>query len=85
MCVYELLCLLLLLEQILKGDLEIKRQMLGKLKLLVQDLLVAVKNKAVAQRLESRLESFAQRWDSLMQQVERNSQQVCETQHFVSW
>ncbi|XP_064008024.1 dystrophin isoform X8 [Pogoniulus pusillus] len=63
---------------ILKGDLEIKRQIMGKLKLLVQDLLIAVKNKAVAQRLESRLESFAQRWDSLMQQVERNSQQISQ-------
>lgn len=54
-----------------------KRQMMGKLKLLSQDLLVAVKNKAVAQKLESHLENFAQRWDSLVQKVESNSKQVC--------
>ncbi|XP_075630661.1 dystrophin isoform X5 [Balearica regulorum gibbericeps] len=63
---------------ILKGDLEMKRQMIGKLKLLSQDLLVAVKNKAVAQKLESRLENFAQRWDSLVQKVDSNSQQISQ-------
>lgn len=55
-----------------------KRQMMSKLKLLSQDLLVAVKNKAVAQKLESRLENFAQRWESLVQKVESNSKQVCK-------
>jgi len=54
-----------------------KRQMMGKLKSLSQDLLVAVKNKAVAQKLESRLENLAQRWDSLVRKVESNSTQVC--------
>ncbi|XP_029876679.1 dystrophin isoform X14 [Aquila chrysaetos chrysaetos] len=63
---------------ILKGDLEMKRQMMGKLKSLSQDLLVAVKNKAVAQKLESRLENFAQRWDSLVQKVESNSNQISQ-------
>ncbi|XP_074714673.1 dystrophin isoform X8 [Strix uralensis] len=63
---------------ILKGDLEMKRQMMGKLKSLSQDLLVAVKNKAVAQKLESRLESFAQRWDSLVQRVESNSKEISQ-------
>ncbi|XP_074953894.1 dystrophin isoform X9 [Phalacrocorax aristotelis] len=63
---------------ILKGDLEMKRQMMGKLKSLSQDLLVAVKNKKVAQKLESRLESFAQRWDSLVQKVESNSKQISQ-------
>ncbi|XP_064329668.1 dystrophin isoform X8 [Phalacrocorax carbo] len=63
---------------ILKGDLEMKRQMMGKLKSLSQDLLVAVKNKTVAQKLESRLESFAQRWDSLVQKVESNSKQISQ-------
>ncbi|XP_054021782.1 dystrophin isoform X4 [Dryobates pubescens] len=63
---------------ILKGDLEIKRQTMGRLNLLVQDLLIAVKNKAVAQKLKSRLENFAQRLDSLMQKVERNSQQISQ-------
>ncbi|XP_054045187.1 dystrophin isoform X10 [Rissa tridactyla] len=63
---------------ILKGDLEMKRQMMGKLKSLSQDLFVAVKNKAVAQKLESRLESFAQRWDSLVQKVESSSKQISQ-------
>ncbi|XP_027492247.1 dystrophin isoform X9 [Corapipo altera] len=63
---------------ILKGDLEMKRQMMSKLKLLSQDLLVAVKNKTVAQKLESRLENFAQRWDSLVQKVESNSKQISQ-------
>uniref|UniRef100_A0A8C0FEI6 Dystrophin n=1 Tax=Bubo bubo TaxID=30461 RepID=A0A8C0FEI6_BUBBB len=63
---------------ILKGDLEMKRQMMGKLKSLSQDLLVAVKNKAVAQKLESRLESFAQRWDSLVQRVESSSKEISQ-------
>ncbi|XP_074761572.1 dystrophin isoform X6 [Athene noctua] len=62
----------------LKGDLEMKRQMMGKLKSLSQDLLVAVKNKAVAQKLESRLQSFAQRWDSLVQRVENNSKEISQ-------
>uniref|UniRef100_A0A8C3DMH1 Dystrophin n=1 Tax=Corvus moneduloides TaxID=1196302 RepID=A0A8C3DMH1_CORMO len=63
---------------ILKGDLEMKRQMMSKLKLLSQDLLVAVKNKAVAQKLESRLENFAERWESLVQKVESNSKQISQ-------
>uniref|UniRef100_A0A8C5J8T1 Dystrophin n=1 Tax=Junco hyemalis TaxID=40217 RepID=A0A8C5J8T1_JUNHY len=63
---------------ILKGDIEMKRQMMSKLKLLSQDLLVAVKNKAVAQKLESRLENFAQRWESLVQKVESNSKQISQ-------
>ncbi|XP_064906034.1 dystrophin isoform X11 [Columba livia] len=62
----------------LKGDLEMKRQMMGKLKSLSQDLLVAVKNKAVAQKLESRLENFAQRWDNLVQKVESTSNQISQ-------
>ncbi|XP_030331577.1 dystrophin isoform X10 [Strigops habroptila] len=64
---------------ILKGDLEMKRQMMAKLKSLSQDLLVTVKNKAVAQKLESRLENFAQRWESLVQKVESNSKQISQT------
>ncbi|XP_033930378.1 dystrophin isoform X3 [Melopsittacus undulatus] len=64
---------------ILKGDLEMKRQMMAKLKSLSQDLFVAVKNKAVAQKLESRLENFAQRWESLVQKVESNSKQISQT------
>ncbi|XP_015739788.2 dystrophin isoform X15 [Coturnix japonica] len=62
----------------LKGDIEMKRQMMNKLKSLSKDLLVAVKNKAVAQKLESRLENFAQRWDSLVQKMESDSKQVSQ-------
>ncbi|XP_061855821.1 dystrophin isoform X2 [Colius striatus] len=63
---------------ILKGDLEMKRQMMSKLKSLSQDLFVAVKNKAVAQKLESRLENFAQRWNNLVQKVESSSKQISQ-------
>ncbi|XP_071424824.1 dystrophin isoform X4 [Pithys albifrons albifrons] len=63
---------------ILKGDLEMKRQMMSKLKLLSQDILAAVKNKTVAQKLESRLENFAQRWESLVERVESNSKQISQ-------
>lgn len=63
---------------ILKGDIEMKKQMMSKLKSLSRDLLVAVKNKAVAQKLESRLENFAQRWDSLVQKLESDSKQVSQ-------
>ncbi|XP_065483097.1 dystrophin isoform X10 [Caloenas nicobarica] len=62
----------------LKGDLEMKRQMMSKLKSLSQDLFVAVKNKAVAQKLESRLENFSQRWDNLVQKVESSSDQISQ-------
>nr|XP_014433950.1 dystrophin isoform X7 [Pelodiscus sinensis] len=63
---------------ILKGDLEMKRQTMGKLSSLLQDLLSAVKNKAVAQKLEGRLEHFAQRWDRLVQKLESNSKQISQ-------
>lgn len=56
-----------------------KKQMMSKLKSLSRDLLVAVKNKAVAQKLESRLENFAQRWDSLVQKLESDSKKVRQT------
>ncbi|XP_048719602.2 dystrophin isoform X6 [Caretta caretta] len=63
---------------ILKGDLEMKRQTMGKLSSLMQDFLSAVKNKAVAQKLEGRLENFAQRWDNLVQKLESNSKQISQ-------
>ncbi|XP_074850648.1 dystrophin isoform X3 [Carettochelys insculpta] len=63
---------------ILKGDLEMKRQTMGKLSTLMQDLLSAVKNKSVAQKLEGRLESFAQRWDGLEQKLESHSKQISQ-------
>ncbi|XP_041114936.1 dystrophin isoform X1 [Polyodon spathula] len=63
---------------ILKGDLELKRQTMDKLCALSQDLLSAVKNKDVAQKLEARLEDFAQRWDSLVQALEKSSTQISQ-------
>ncbi|MGH0119574.1 UNVERIFIED_CONTAM: hypothetical protein FKN15_032399 [Acipenser sinensis] len=63
---------------VLKGDLEMKRQTMDKLCALSQDLLSAVKNKDVAQKLEARLEDFAQRWDSLVQALEKSSTQISQ-------
>nr|XP_005995015.2 PREDICTED: dystrophin isoform X4 [Latimeria chalumnae] len=63
---------------ILKGDLEMKRQTMDKLCSLSQDLLSTVKNRAVAQKLEARLEDFAQRWDSLVQQLEKSSSHISQ-------
>ncbi|XP_067896656.1 dystrophin isoform X2 [Heterodontus francisci] len=61
---------------ILKGELEMKRQTMDKLCALSQDLLVTLKNKVVAQKLQARLEEFAQRWDNLVQKLENNSKQM---------
>uniref|UniRef100_A0A7M4E5W2 Calponin-homology (CH) domain-containing protein n=1 Tax=Crocodylus porosus TaxID=8502 RepID=A0A7M4E5W2_CROPO len=63
---------------ILKGDLEMKRQTLNKLNSLSQELLAAIKNKAVAQKLEGWLENFAQRWDNLVQKMESSSKQISQ-------
>ncbi|RXM31709.1 Dystrophin [Acipenser ruthenus] len=63
---------------VLKGDLEMKRQTMDKLCALSQDLLSAVKNKDVAHKLEARLEDFAQRWDSLVQALEKSSTQISQ-------
>ncbi|XP_066562465.1 dystrophin isoform X5 [Amia ocellicauda] len=63
---------------ILKGELEMKRQTMDRLCSLSQDLLSAVRNKEVANKLEARLENFAQRWDSLVQSLERSSTQISQ-------
>uniref|UniRef100_A0A4W6EUE2 Dystrophin n=1 Tax=Lates calcarifer TaxID=8187 RepID=A0A4W6EUE2_LATCA len=44
-----------------------------------QDLLSSVKNKEVASKLEARLDSFAQRWDRLVQSLEMSTSQVHDT------
>uniref|UniRef100_A0A8K9WVR4 Dystrophin n=1 Tax=Oncorhynchus mykiss TaxID=8022 RepID=A0A8K9WVR4_ONCMY len=59
-----------------KGDLEMKRPTMDKLCSLCQDLVSSVKNKEVAHKLEARLESFAQRWDKLVQSLDRSSSQI---------
>uniref|UniRef100_A0AAQ4PPR1 Dystrophin n=1 Tax=Gasterosteus aculeatus aculeatus TaxID=481459 RepID=A0AAQ4PPR1_GASAC len=59
-----------------KADLEAKRPAMDKLCSMSQDLLSSVKNKEVASKLEARLDSFAQRWDRLIQSLETSSFQV---------
>ncbi|XP_078246598.1 dystrophin isoform X3 [Pogona vitticeps] len=63
---------------ILKGELEIKRQTMDKLKSLSQDLLSAVKSKALAQKLEGWLQNVAQRWETLAQKLESSSKQISQ-------
>uniref|UniRef100_A0A3Q3VV99 Calponin-homology (CH) domain-containing protein n=2 Tax=Mola mola TaxID=94237 RepID=A0A3Q3VV99_MOLML len=59
-----------------KADLEVKRPTMDKLCSISQDLLSSVKNKEVASKLEARLDSFAQRWDRLIQSLETSSTQL---------
>ncbi|KAM4602180.1 dystrophin [Polymixia lowei] len=59
-----------------KSDLEIKRPTMDKLCSMSQDLLSSIKNKEVASKLEARLDSFAQRWDKLVQSLETSSSQL---------
>ncbi|TNM94218.1 hypothetical protein fugu_002394 [Takifugu bimaculatus] len=59
-----------------KADLEAKRPTMDKLCSMSQDLLSSVKNKEVASKLEARLDSFAQRWDRLIQSLELSISQV---------
>lgn len=65
--------------QAVKADLEMKRPTMDKLCSMSQDLLSSVKNKEVASKLEARLDSFAQRWDRLIQSLEMSSSQVQHT------
>ncbi|KAM6448274.1 dystrophin isoform 3-T3 [Liasis olivaceus] len=63
---------------ILKGELEIKRQSIDKLNSLSQDLLSAVKDKGLSQKLEGWLQNVSQRWDSLAQKLESSSKQISQ-------
>lgn len=65
--------------QAVKADLDAKRPTMDKLCSMSQDLLSSVKNKEVACKLEARLDSFAQRWDRLIQGLELSSSQVLIT------
>ncbi|CAG04995.1 unnamed protein product, partial [Tetraodon nigroviridis] len=60
----------------IKADLEVKRPTMDKLCSMSQDLLSSVKNKEVASKLEARLDSFAQRWDRLIQSLDSSSSQL---------
>uniref|UniRef100_A0A3P9PHK4 Dystrophin-like n=1 Tax=Poecilia reticulata TaxID=8081 RepID=A0A3P9PHK4_POERE len=60
----------------LKVELDAKLPTMDKLCSMSQDLLFSVKNKEVASKLEARLDSFAQRWDRLVQNLELNISQL---------
>ncbi|XP_033616290.1 dystrophin isoform X2 [Fukomys damarensis] len=64
---------------ILKADLEKKKQTMEKLSSLSQDLLSTLKNKSVTQKIEVWMENFAQRWENLVQKLEKTSAQISQT------
>uniref|UniRef100_A0A8C9P0X1 Dystrophin n=1 Tax=Spermophilus dauricus TaxID=99837 RepID=A0A8C9P0X1_SPEDA len=64
---------------VLKTDLEKKKQTMDKLSSLHQDLLSTLKNKSVTQKMEAWMENFAQRWDNLVQKLEKSSAQISQT------
>ena len=53
---------------------------MDKLCSLNQDLLSTLKNTLVAQKMEAWLDNFAQRWDNLVQKLEKSSTQVSDNQ-----
>nr|XP_045363191.1 dystrophin isoform X2 [Camelus bactrianus] len=63
---------------VLKTDLEKKKQTMDKLRSLNQDLLSTLKNTLVAQKMEAWLDNFAQRWDNLVQKLEKSSAQISQ-------
>ncbi|XP_047620792.1 dystrophin isoform X2 [Phacochoerus africanus] len=63
---------------VLKTDLEKKKQTMDKLSSLNQDLLSTLKNTLVAQKMEAWLDNFAQRWDNLVQKLEKSSTQISQ-------
>ncbi|XP_049500524.1 dystrophin isoform X5 [Panthera uncia] len=63
---------------VLKTDLEKKKQTMDKLCSLNQDLLSTLKNTLVAQKMEAWLDNFAQRWDNLVQKLEKSSAQISQ-------
>ncbi|XP_004086056.1 dystrophin isoform X2 [Oryzias latipes] len=60
----------------LKAELEAKHPTMDRLCSMSQDLLSSVKNKDVANKLEARLDTFAQRWDALVQGLDMNMSQL---------
>jgi dystrophin len=53
-----------------------------KLRLLHQDLLSTLKNKSVTQKMKAWMENIVQRWDNLVQKVEKTSSQVNDTNYY---
>ncbi|XP_028837014.1 dystrophin isoform X3 [Denticeps clupeoides] len=68
---------------LLKAEMDAEKQVLERLCTLSQALLSSAKSKDVAIKLQTRLDGFAQRWDRLMQLLERSITQTdvtrCET------
>ncbi|XP_073918838.1 dystrophin isoform X9 [Castor canadensis] len=62
----------------LKTNLEKKKQTMEKLRLLHQDLLSTLKNKSVTQKMKAWMENIVQRWDNLVQKVEKTSSQISQ-------
>ncbi|XP_057685973.1 dystrophin isoform X3 [Corythoichthys intestinalis] len=54
---------------VVESELDMMRPTMDKLSSMSQDLLSSVKNKEVASKLGARLDSFAQRWDRLVQSL----------------
>lgn len=69
----------------LKIDLEKKRQTMEKLSSLNEDLLSALRNKSVTQKMEIWMENFAQRWDNLAQKLEKSSTQVSDMKYIENY
>ncbi|XP_074180013.1 dystrophin isoform X6 [Rhinolophus sinicus] len=63
---------------VLKTELEKKKQTMDKLCSLNQDLLSTLKNTSVTQKMEAWLDNFAQRWDNLVQKLEKSSSQISQ-------
>ncbi|XP_078264997.1 dystrophin isoform X3 [Rhinoraja longicauda] len=64
---------------ILKEEMQQKRQTMDKLCALSQDLLAALQNKVVAQKVRTSLEGFTQRWDDLVQKLESMSKEISQS------
>lgn len=54
---------------------------MDKLCSLNQDLLSTLKNTSVTQKMEAWLDNFAQRWDNLVQKLEKSSSQVSDANY----
>ncbi|XP_069827110.1 dystrophin isoform X10 [Dendropsophus ebraccatus] len=61
-----------------KGELEIKKKTMETLYSRSQDLLSSLKNTAVSQKHDARLDDFAKRWDNLVQKLENSTKQISQ-------
>ncbi|KAM3935036.1 dystrophin isoform 6-T6 [Leptodactylus fuscus] len=63
---------------ILKGELEMKKKTMETLYSLSQDLICSLKNTAVSQKHDARLDDFAKRWDNVVQKLENTTRQISQ-------